>query len=150
MLGQLQWDISIGCLDISTAVMTISSFRQAPCQGHLECAKCIFGYLIKMKDAVICIRTDEPDYSDLPDPQHDWDYSVYGTGSEDIPKDVPKPLGKYVTLTHYLDANLYHDMTNGRSVTGILHFINKTPIDWYSKKQNTVETATYGSEFVAS
>ena len=150
MLGQLQWAISIGHLDISTAVMTISSFRQAPHQGHLEHAKCIFGYLIKMKDAVICIRTDEPDYSDLPDPQHDWDYSVYGTGSEDIPKDVPKPLGKYVTLTHYLDANLYHDMTNGRSVTHILHFINKTPIDWYSKKQNTVETATYGSEFVAS
>ena len=28
--------------------------------------------------------------------------------------------------------------------------INKTPIDWYSKKQATVETATYGSEFVAA
>ena len=24
----------------------------------------------------------------------------------------------------------------------------KTPVDWYSKKQATVETATYGSEFV--
>ena len=38
----------------------------------------------------------------------------------------------------------------GRSVTGVLHMINKTPIDWYSKKQATVETATYGSEFVAA
>jgi hypothetical protein len=27
---------------------------------------------------------------------------------------------------------------------------NKTPIGWYSKRQNTVETATYGSEFVAA
>ena len=42
-----------------------------------------------------------------------------------------------------------HDMISGRSVTGILHFLNQTPIDWYSKKQATVETATYGSEFVA-
>ena len=42
-----------------------------------------------------------------------------------------------------------HDIVTGRSVTGILHFANKTPIDWYSKKQATVETATYGSEFVA-
>jgi hypothetical protein len=25
--------------------------------------------------------------------------------------------------------------------------LNKTPADWFSKKQNTVETATYGSEF---
>jgi hypothetical protein len=28
--------------------------------------------------------------------------------------------------------------------------INKMPLDWYSKKQATVETATYGSEFVAA
>jgi hypothetical protein len=28
--------------------------------------------------------------------------------------------------------------------------VNKTPIEWYSKKQATVETATYGSEFVAA
>ena len=41
-------------------------------------------------------------------------------------------------------------MITGRSVTGILHLVNKTPIDWYSKKQNTVETSTYGSEFVAA
>ena len=28
--------------------------------------------------------------------------------------------------------------------------INQTVIDFYSKKQNTVETSTYGSEFVAA
>jgi hypothetical protein len=28
--------------------------------------------------------------------------------------------------------------------------MNKTPIEWYSKKQAPVETATYGSEFVAA
>ena len=35
-------------------------------------------------------------------------------------------------------------------MTGCLHFVNKTHVDWYSKKQATVETATYGSEFVAA
>jgi hypothetical protein len=43
-----------------------------------------------------------------------------------------------------------HDMVTGRSVTGIIHLLNQTPIDFYSKKQATVETATYGSEFVAA
>ncbi len=28
--------------------------------------------------------------------------------------------------------------------------VNKTPIKWYSKRQNTVESATYGSELVAA
>jgi hypothetical protein len=41
-------------------------------------------------------------------------------------------------------------MLTGRSVTGILHLANQTPLDWFSKKQATVETATYGSEFVAA
>ena len=44
---------------------------------------------------------------------------------------------------------LYH-LATGKSLTGCLHFVNKTPVDWYSKKQATVETATYGSEFVAA
>ena len=35
-------------------------------------------------------------------------------------------------------------------LTGCLHFVNHTPIDSYSKRQATEETATYGSEFVAS
>jgi hypothetical protein len=43
-----------------------------------------------------------------------------------------------------------HAIAMGRLVTGILHLMNKTPIEWYSKKQATVETATYGSEFVAA
>jgi hypothetical protein len=28
--------------------------------------------------------------------------------------------------------------------------LNGTPVDWFSKRQDTVETATYGSEFVAA
>ena len=38
----------------------------------------------------------------------------------------------------------------GRSVTGILHFMNSTPIDWFTKKQATVKTATHGSEFIVA
>ena len=57
---------------------------------------------------------------------------------------------KRVITTTYLDANLLHDIVTGKSVTGILHFLNSTPTDWFSKRQATVETATYGSEFVAA
>ena len=85
-----------------------------------------------------------PDYSSLPEQNFDWMSSVYGENGELIPHDIPKPLGKIV------NANLFHDMITGRSVTGIIDLLNQTPIDWFSKKQATVETATYGSEFVAS
>ena len=31
----------------------------------------------------------------------------------------------------------------------MLIFVNQAPILWYSKRQNTVETLTFGSEFIA-
>ena len=49
-----------------------------------------------------------------------------------------------------MDANLHHDLATGKAVTAVLHFLNQTPIDAYTKRQSTVETATYGSEFVAT
>ena len=150
MIGQLQWAVQIGRIDITTAVMTMSSFRVAPRQGHLNRLKRIMGYLTKMKLGVVRIRTDLPDLSDLPDADHKWDRSVYKGASEGIPDDAPEALGKPVVCSSYVDANLYHDILTGRSVTGVIHFVNGTPIDWFSKKQSTVETATYGSEFVAA
>jgi hypothetical protein len=63
---------------------------------------------------------------------------------------MPAPLGKPVMTTAYVDANLYHDYLSGRSVTGVLHLVNQTPVEWYCKRQATVETATYGSEFNAA
>ena len=36
-----------------------------------------------------------------------------------------------------------------RSHTGVLIYINRAPIIWFSKRQNTVESSTFGSEFVA-
>ena len=55
-----------------------------------------------------------------------------------------------MTTTSYVDANLYHDLLSGKAITGVLHFVNQTPIDWFTKKQETVEMVTYGSEFTAS
>ena len=149
LIGSLQWAISLGRLDIQTAIMTLSGFRSAPRRGHLMRLRHVCGYLTKMKHAAIRFRTHEPDYSDLPENHYSWK-SIYGNVAEIIPDDAPPPLGKRVTLTHYVDANLFHDALTGCSVTGILHFVNATPIDWYSKKQATVQTATYGSEFVAA
>jgi hypothetical protein len=103
-----------------------------------------------MRHLAICVRTNEPDYSDLPEIEHYWSKSVYGRISELSRQDAPEPLGKMVTLTHYVDSNVIHETIRGISVTGILHMINKTPLDWYSKKLPTVERATYGSENVAA
>jgi hypothetical protein len=104
-----------------------------------------------MKEARIQVLTNELDYSDYQDLEYDWSSSVYGDVKEIIPTDIPAPKGKNVILSHYFfDANLYHHMVTGRTVTAILHFLNQTLMDWYSKKQATVETATFDTEFIAA
>ena len=125
----------------------MSSFQVAPRQGHLERVKRICGYLSKFCNAFIRIQTEEPDYSDLPSKDYDWSCSIHGDVKEQRAPNAPEPKGKFVTTTTYKDANLYHDLSTGRAVTGVFHFLNQTPIDWFMKKQETVETATYGSEF---
>ena len=44
----------------------------------------------------------------------------------------------------------WFDYLTGRAVTATVHMVNQTIVDTYTKKQNTVETSTYGSEFVAA
>ena len=128
----------------------MSRFRVAPRKGHLNRLKRMYGYLKKFSTAAIRVRTDEPNLTSLPGQDFDWCHTVYGNVRELVPTDAPKPLGQPVVMVTYTDANLYHDMLTGRSVTGILHLCNQTIIDWHSKRQATVETATFGSEFTAA
>ena len=149
IIGQLQWVVTIGRFDIFTSVMTLARFRAAPRIGHLERAKRVVGYLAGMYHGAIRFRLHEPDYSNLPDQNYDW-FRVYDGAREEVPKDAPEPKGLPVVTTTFVDANLKHDMITGRSASGILHLVNGTPMDWYSKRQATVETATFGSEFVSA
>jgi hypothetical protein len=105
MIGSLQWMVTIGQLDITTFVMTMSGLRVAPINGHLERVN-----LSKMRHLAIWVHIDEPDYSHLLWMEHDWSRLVYGQISEMIAQDVPDTLGNIVTLTHYVDANLIQYM----------------------------------------
>ena len=133
-----------------TPVMTLSSFQAQPQKGHLECAKRLYGYVVRTKHYHVKFRVDQPELSMFDNKtQFDWSKSIYEEDHEEIPDDIPKPLGKPVILGHYFDANLMHDIMSGKAVTGCLHMANKTPIMWHSKKQATTEMATFGAKFVA-
>jgi hypothetical protein len=151
MIGALQWAVTLGRFDILMGVTCMSSFRVSPRHGHLDRLKRIYGYLKRNPDGAIRFRTGIPDHEsrELPQ-QYDWINSIYGPNKEELPPNMPTPLGKPFRTTTYADANLMHCLVTGRSVSGILHLVNQTPVQWFCKKQNVVETATYGSEFMAA
>ena len=118
--------MTLGRFDIHAQVTTMSRFRSAPRKGHLERLQGIYGYVLKTKHYSTRYRTEEPGYSYLPNMKHGWSYTVYGNVQEIIPNNCRKPLGKPVTTTTTLDANLLHCLATGVSLTSWLHFCNQT------------------------
>ena len=68
---------------------------------------------------------------------------------EAIPSNMPKPRGNYISTHCFVDANHKGNKVTRLSQIGIIIFVNKAPIIAFSKRQNTVETSTFGSEFTA-
>ena len=129
----------------------LSSFLCMPREGHLNAVYNIFGYLSKHLEGANIVFDDRMPHIDESVFQHvDWKESVYGDITEEMPPNMPPPLGNPVTVSCFVDANHAGDLVTRRSHTGIILYVNNAPIQWYSKKQNTVESSTFGSEFVAA
>ena len=110
--GSMQWLITLGRLDLQTDVMTLSSsFRAKPRKRHSLRAKQIYSYIEKLKGFKIRFWVEEPDMSAFDNTtKMDWSRDVYEDFEEEIPQDAPTPYGKKVTLIHYFNANLIHDV----------------------------------------
>ena len=78
MVGQLQWLVTLGRFDLHAQVATMSRFRATPRHGHMDRLNRIYSNAIRTRDYAIWFRTDQPDYSFLPDQDCDLTYSVYG------------------------------------------------------------------------
>jgi hypothetical protein len=149
--SSLQWVPPPGKTEeIITAVMTLPLHGSVPSKGQLVQANCVAVYFKKMSDACKMIKTQMLDTSAIPLDEYDWGSSVCVEVTTKLtPSDTLVPKGCLPMRTHYVDADLSHDWIAGCTVTGILPFMNGTPIKWFSKLQLNVETATYESEFVA-
>ena len=66
---------------------------------------------------------------------------------------MPETQGHPVIISAFVDAfvdaNHAGNLVTWHSHTGIFIFVQNTLIIWFSKRQNTVEAAMFGSEFVA-
>jgi hypothetical protein len=57
---------------------------------------------------------------------------------EPIPDDMPDPLVEPVEIHCFVDASHASDQKSRKAQTGILIFLNRAPIYWYSKKLNCI------------
>ena len=148
IIGIFRWAIELGRFDIMIEVSLMSQYQAAPREGHLEALYHIAQFLEKnpMKRVVFDPRRVKLDESTFA--HGDWT-EFYGDVKEEDPPDMPEPLGEPVVMTCFVDANHAGNKVTRRSHTGIIIFLNNAVIQVYSKRQNTVESSTFGSELVA-
>ena len=149
LIGILRWMVELGRVDICVEVSMMSSHLALPRKGHLKELFHIFGYLKKHHNSEMPFDPSRPDIDMGKFPRQDWSRSIYGEPEEELPPNMPKPLGMEMILTVYVDSDHAGESLTRRSRTGFVVFLNRAPIYWLSKKQTSCETSTFGSEFVA-
>ena len=70
-------------------------------------------------------------------------------GKEEIPSNMPEPRGLGFTMCAKVDADHASDTITRCSRMGFLVYLNCALIYWWSKKQNSMESLSFGSEFIA-
>ncbi len=148
IIGSLRWAVELGRVDILLETAIMSQYLAMPREGHLEQALHIVGYLSSHKKLRIMFDGKYPKVHESWFKKYDW-HDFYRDAEEAIPPNAPEPRGNSVSMSCFVDANHAGNTKDRRSQTGILIFINRAPIIWYSKRQATVEASTFGAEFCA-
>lgn len=148
LIGVLRWMVELGRIDVYYEVSLLSQYLALPRYGHLEAVYHIFAYLMKHEKSRIIFDPTEPSIDVNLFVEKDWS-DFYGDVEEELPVKMPEPLGIPVNISVFVDANHAGNVVTRRSHTGILIYLQNTPVLWHSRRQNTVETSTFGSEFVA-
>ena len=148
LIGILRWAVELGRVDILLETALMSTHSALPRRGHLEQLHHIFGYLKINPKRKLFFDPQHPNIDERAFKEHDW-FEFYRDPKERLPSDSPKPRGNMVSTHCFVDSDHAGDKVMRRSQTGIRIFVNRAPILWYSKRQNTVETSTFGSEFIA-
>jgi hypothetical protein len=152
LVGICQWLVTLGRIDIYFAIMRLSQFSAAPRKGHYFAMVRVFKYLNHNPD--VRIRIDPRDHVATTEGSVDFDKrdefkELYPGAKEQIDLKHPIALMKEPSTSVYFDASFANDTTTGRSHTGVLVYVGSTPVNWVCKRQSTVETSTYSSEYVA-
>jgi hypothetical protein len=148
-IGVLRWAVELGRIDLAHAAGVMARFSAAPRHGHMNEVLRILAYCKKHLQSKLVFDPAARDFNDTEWIGQDWKIFYPDIDGEVLPIGRPAPRGNPVQINLFCDAAHGTCHMTRRSTTGIVFFINGAPISWYSKRQNTIESSVFGSEFVA-
>ena len=149
IIGIIRWILELGHIDVGVEASMLASCMTLPREGNIQQLFHVFAYLKNKHNARFVVDPTYPDIN-LDDYELNQDWTkFYGNVEEDIPENATEPLGKEFIMRAYVDADHAGDKLTRRSRTGYIVFLNMALICWFSKKQASIETSSFGSEFIA-
>ena len=129
----------------------MSSHLVLPREGHLEQVFHMFGYLKCHHNAEMVFNPSNPVIEESQFKHCDWTSSEFRhlDGKEALPPKMPEPRGHGFVIQAKVDADHASDTMTHQSRTGFLVYLNCVLVYWWSKKQNSVESSSFGSESIA-
>ena len=156
MVGILRWLCELGRLDILLETSLLSQYMVEPRMGHVNQALHVFSYLKNHHRSWIVANPNkfEIDWTPIqgeesPEMRASIMAEIYPDSKDQLPPGMPDPRGESIQLTTFVDADFASNRITRRSQTGIIVFANMAPLNWASKRQNNVESSTFGAEFMA-
>ena len=156
LIGILRWTCELGRIDILHETSILSQYLAQPRIGHLSQVLNIFRYLEAHDRSWMPLdpTTFEIAWQPKGSEAHPHDRAnkmrdMYFDAEDELPPGMPQPKGFPVDINAFVDADHAGNKVTRRSHTGIIIYCNLAPVMWFSKKQNTVETSTFGSELIA-
>ena len=106
---------------------------------------------LKFHNMEMVFNPSDPVVDEAQFERRDWTTSEFGhlEGKEMLPPNMPEPPGLGFIMRAKVDADHASDTVTRRSRTGFLVYLNCAPIYWWSKKQTSVESSSFGLEFIA-
>ena len=150
MMGMLRWATELGKVDVLHELSLLSQYQASPRQGHLEQALHIFAYLKRKPKTTLYMNPELPhiDYSEfITKPEEFREYYRYA--EEELPHKMPRPRGEPVVTTAFCDSSYANNKKTRRSHTGFIILVNRAPIRWKLRRQNTLETSAFSAGFIA-
>ena len=150
LIGILRWATELGRIDILLEVSLLSSYAAMPRWGHLQELYHIFAFLKKSPKFSLYMSPELPNFDAVVSKRNPDDFKEhYRDAKEPMPSRMPIPRGKPVVMSAYVDASHAGNKLTRQSHTGVQIFVNRALVMWHSKKQYSVETSAFASEYTA-
>jgi len=151
LIEMLRWIDELGRIDICLEFSMMSSHSALPREGHLKEVLHVFAHLKKYHNSELIFNPSDPPMEEGLFDCQDWTNSECGhvAGEEEIPGNASPPRGKEFLVRAKGEADHAVHTQTRISRTGFIVYLQCAPIYWFSKKQNSVESSSFGSEFFA-